>query len=110
MELNSEKPILVEPTVRVFLQNLLHDCRHFQEQYYNLVWNIGMGVALFGVVSMILYIKYKGKPNEEELAYKDYERQKYIMERIHNFKEAKQREEACLITGLPYWQYTNAFY
>ncbi len=73
--------------------------------YYNTIANL----VLFGVfclfISILLYMKYKGKPSPEELEEKDRQKKCYILEKIKNYQDAKRIAHQELITGLPAFSY-----
>lgn len=98
------KPTLIEPGVKYFLSETLKQCRIFKNTYNNLLLNISLGIGFLVILGIILFFKYKGKltPSEKEL--RNRQKQQYILSKIQNFKEAKQRAHQELITGLPQWE------
>lgn len=98
------KPILIEPGVRYFLNETLKQCHVVKEKYYNTLFNIGMFFSFLLVLGIILVVKYKGKITPEEKEQKELEKKQYILSKIRNYQDAKQRERQELITGLPHWE------
>jgi len=98
------KPILIEPGVRYFLNETLKQCHVVKEKYYNTLFNIGMFFSFLLVLGIILIAKYKGKITPEEKEQKELEKKQYILSKIRNYQDAKQRERQELITGLPHWE------
>jgi len=98
------KPRLTEPGVKYFLNETLKQCRVFKNSYNNLLFNISLGFAFLLVLGIILFFKYKGKPTPSEKEFKNRQKQQYILSKIQNFQEAKQRAHQELITGLPHWE------
>lgn len=97
------KPILTEPGVKYFLNETLKQCREFKNTYHNLIYNIVLCVLFFLLLLFILLIKYKGKLTPSERETKNREKQQYILSKIKNYQQAKQRAQDELITGLPHW-------
>jgi hypothetical protein len=50
-----------------------------------------------------LIYKYKGKLTPSEKEMKNRQKQEYILTKIKNFQDAKQKSQQELITGLPHW-------
>lgn len=98
------KPILIEPGVRYFLNETLKQCHKFKEKYNNMLFNILLCIGFFIILGMILFIKYKGKPTQEEKEQKETEKKQYILSKIRNYQDAKIRSQQELITGLPHWE------
>ena len=98
------KPTLTEPGVKYFLNHALKQSHIIRENFHNLVFNIGMFIFFLLIVGFVLVYKYKGKLTPVEVAQKNQEKHQYILERIKNFKIAKQRAQQELITGLPHWE------
>lgn len=99
-----ERPLLIEPGVRSFLGETLKQCHKFKEEYYNTLFNIGMFIAFFIVLAILLVYKYKGKLTEEEKYQKDLEKQQYVLEKLKAYQENKLKAHQQLITGLPRWE------
>ena len=99
-----DHPNLVENGMKYFLNETLKNCHTFKEEYYNLLFNIGIFMALLAALICFLVIKYKGKPTPMERQKKDREKQQYILSKIKIFKENRERMHQSLITGLPNWE------
>ena len=105
----SPKPSLTEPGVRYFLNQTLKQCHIIKNNFHNAIFNIGLLIAFFIVLGLILLYKYKGKLTPVEIEKKNKEKQQYILSKIKNFQEAKRKVHQELITGLPQWdnEYDN---
>jgi hypothetical protein len=101
---NFTKPTLIEPGVKYFLSETLKQCRTFKNKYNNLVFNIAIGVGFLFLLGAILLFKYKGKLTPVEKDMKNRQKQQYILSKMQNFQESKQRAQQELITGLPHWE------
>ena len=56
------------------------------------------------ILGTILLVKYKGKLTPAEKDLKNRDKQHYILSKIKNYQESKQRAQQELITGLPHWE------
>jgi large-conductance mechanosensitive channel len=98
------KPYLTEPGVKSYLNYALKHSHTIRINYYNTIYNIILFVGFTFILGIILYVKYKGKPTEEEKQQKEREKKQYILEKIKNFQVAKREDDKdTLITGLPHW-------
>jgi hypothetical protein len=97
------KPTLIEPGVKYFLSETLKQCRIFKNTYNNMLINISLGIGFLVILGIILFFKYKGKLTPVEKDMKNRQKQQYILSKIQNFQESKQRASQQLITGLPHW-------
>lgn len=100
----SPKPTLTEPGVKYFLNQTLKQCHIIKNNFHNTVFNIGLLMAFFIVLGLILLYKYKGKLTPVEVERKNKEKQQYVLSKIQIFQEAKRKAHQELITGLPQWE------
>lgn len=98
------KPVLTEPGVKYFLNETLKQCRIFKDTYNNLIFNFAMLAFFIFILGTILLVKYKGKLTPAEKDLKNRDKQHYILSKIKNYQESKQRAQQELITGLPHWE------
>ena len=98
-----EKPRLIEPGTKYFLNETLKQCNVYKNNYYNLVINIGLFIGFLTILGLILLYKYKGRLTQIEKQNKDKEKQQYILSKIKIFQEAKKVAHQELISGLPGW-------
>lgn len=91
-------PSLVEPGIKYFLNQTLKNCNSLKDRYYNFIFNISILVIFLIALGILLYCRYKGKPNPREIRRKETEKQKYIMSMIRNYHATKDTGQ---ITGLP---------
>jgi hypothetical protein len=68
------------------------------------MFNIGITIAFFFILGILLLYKYKGKLTPEEMEQKETEKKQYILSKIKNYQETKLRAQQQLITGLPHWE------
>ena len=93
---------LVEPGVQYFYNQTLQKCHKLKENHYNIYYNTLLTIGFIAVMSMLLYIRYKGKLSPIEQKIKQTKKHEYIMSKVRNYQEAKrQTTDANLITKLP---------
>jgi hypothetical protein len=73
---------LIEPGVRSFLKISLQNCKQLKEQYYNAIFNTAAFATFIAVVGIILVVKYKFKPSEEERERKLQEQREYVLSKL----------------------------
>jgi hypothetical protein len=95
---------LIEPGVKYFLSETLKQCRQFQITYYNLLLNICIFLCFMALLGTILLMKYRGKLTPAEKEMKNREKHYYILSKIKNYVDAKQKARQELISGLPLWE------
>jgi uncharacterized membrane protein YciS (DUF1049 family) len=99
----SPKPTLTEPGVKYFLHQSLKQCHIVRDNFYNMVFNVGLLIGFLLILGLILLYKDKGKLTPAELQIKNKEKQQYILSKIKIFQENKRIAQQELITGLPAW-------
>ena len=97
-------PKLTEEGVKYFINETLKQCRHYKEEYQNMIFNIMMLVIFCVILGVLLMYKYRGKLTPEEIEEKELVKKQYILSKIKNFQDAKIRSQQELITGLPHWE------
>jgi hypothetical protein len=100
----SEKPKLVEPGIKYFLNESLKKCHEVKEVYHTYIFNLGLFFLFVIILACILIYKYKGKLTPVEKREKEIKTQNYILSRIKNFEISKKKARDELITGLPSWE------
>lgn len=99
-----ERPFLVEPGTKYFLNETLKQSHIYRLKYENYIVNIGFFLFFLICLGSLLYYKYKGRLTPEEKEQKEREKQQYILKKIQTFQEEKKRMQQELITGLPAWE------
>ena len=64
--MNNMKPILTEPGVKYFLKETLKKCKIKKDKQFNNSVNLGLLCIFIGIVSTLLYYKYKTRPTKED--------------------------------------------
>jgi Na+-transporting NADH:ubiquinone oxidoreductase subunit NqrC len=96
-------PSLTEPGMKYFINETLKQCHTFKENHNNYWMNISLAILFILIITIILFIKYKKKLTPKEKKAKEREKQHYILSKIKNYQDAKQKMSESLITGLPQW-------
>jgi len=99
-----EKPSLVEPDVKYFLNQTLKQCGVIKNNVYNYLFNISLFILFLLILGGLLLYKYKGKLTPAQINEKNKQKQQYILSKIKNYETTKKIQREELITGLPSWQ------
>jgi hypothetical protein len=95
---------LIEPGTHYFINQTLKNCKIVKEEYYNNIFNIALFLSLLLLIIFLLIIRYKGKITPVEKKNKERVKQEYILSKIKNYQDAKQRHRQEIITNLPKWE------
>jgi cytochrome bd-type quinol oxidase subunit 1 len=98
-----EKPQLIEPGIKYFINESLKQCHNIKNTYYNFVFNVGMLLLFLIILGLILVYKYKGKLTPHEKRENEIVKQNYILSKIKTYEISKKKARDELITGLPSW-------
>ena len=55
------KPLLIENTTKFFIHTSLKEVRSFKNKYINIFINLLLFFLFLGIITLLLYYKYKGK-------------------------------------------------
>ena len=99
-----DTPSLTEPGIRFYLNHSLKNCKNTKDKYYNIIFNIISLLCLIGVISFILYYKYKGNTDFREKQRKEERKKLYILEQIKKMQEMNKNNSMDLITNLPLYK------
>lgn len=94
-------PSLIEHESKYIIKHALRTSRDFKDKYINIAVNIILFLLFTSLIGCILFYKYKGKPNEEEIIHKNNIKKKYFFEKLQKYQIDKQKENQRLITNLP---------
>lgn len=65
------RPVLTDNTTKFFIRSSLKEVRRFKNKYITIIVNILLLLAFFGILGLLLYLKYKGKLTPEEVRIKE---------------------------------------
>lgn len=100
------KPVLTEPGVKYFMNEVLKTCNEQKTIFTNNVFNLVSFLIFLLIVGGFLYYKYRGKLTPEEKEAKMQEQKQDVLARLNalNVKiESSKRGVAGMITDLPMW-------
>jgi len=96
------KPILIEPGVSYWLNNVLNKSRKFREKNINLMFNISMSFLFIISISGFLVYKYKGRLSPDEIQEKNKITKTYILSKLQNIAAIRKTKfNDNMITDLP---------
>lgn len=101
-----EKPVLTEPGVKYFMNEVLKTCNERKSLFTNSIFNLVLFLLFVLIVGGFLYYKYRGKLTPEEKEAKMREQKQDILARLNalNVKiESTKKGVANMITDLPMW-------
>jgi hypothetical protein len=90
-------PVLVEPTIKYILNHQLSNIKGETERRNNLIFNIGLTLVFFGVLYIILRLKYKGQQNIQERIERENRKKHYILSNLRKYQTMKSQP----ITNIP---------
>jgi hypothetical protein len=95
------KPSLIEPGVKYFLNETLKNCRSKKQIREKININIVLLLFFFIIIGSILYYKWTTKPTLEELKQRDNIKKYYILNKIKQITDKKLKNRNETITNLP---------
>ncbi len=96
-----DKPLLVEPGVKYFINGSLKECRKFKDKHITFWFNLGMmGIFIVFFGGILLY-RYKGKLTPSEIKVKNRKKKEYILTKLNQLHDIKRQKN--MITDLPTW-------
>jgi hypothetical protein len=84
-------PSLVEPTIKVIMKQQLNVCNKDKFQKNSLILNLVIGFIIIFIISVILYIKYKGKQDIKTIKDRERKKKEYILSKINNYQKMKNK-------------------
>ena len=84
-------PSLVEPTIRVIMKQQLDVCNKDKFQKNSFILNLVIGFVIVFIISVILYIKYKGKQDVKTIKERERKKKEYILSKINNYQKMKNK-------------------
>ena len=95
------KPILTEPGTKYFLSSTLHKSNIKRKQQYKFYFNVLLlSIFIIIFVSFLTY-KYKNKPTKQDKLAAKRQKEIYILSKVRNVIERKEKEQTSLLTNLP---------
>jgi hypothetical protein len=97
------KPNLIEPGVKYIINKTFIKSKILKEKYQNILFNTCMLLLIFGLITLLLLYKYKGKLTDDQIKLRNYKNKKYLLQKINklNYIKVKENKEKNMITNLP---------
>ncbi len=98
----SDSPSLIEPDVKLFIDNSLKKAHEYKLNTYTFFFNFGV-LALFTLVfGGFLWYRYKNKPTPYEIQQKMKKDQEIIMSKIRTNQDDRKRSLYREMTTMPF--------
>jgi len=85
-------PHLVEKNVLYVMKDQLLECNKKKLYRSNIIFNSVLFVLLTSIISIVLYIKYKGKQDTKKLLEKENKKKNYILSKLQFYQKMKTKE------------------
>ena len=101
--MNGDKPVLIEPGVKYFLNETLKQCHNNRVTIYYYVFNITIFVLFVSIVGLTLYYCKKNRLSDVEKRKKMLRDQQYVLSKIKFYKDevVEHKSNMSDITALP---------
>ena len=95
------RPILTEPGTKYFLSSTLQKSNIKKKKQYKFYFNAFLlSIFMIILISFLTY-KYKNKPTEDEKLALKRQKEIYILSKVRNVIERKEKEQTSMLTNLP---------
>lgn len=98
---------LIEPSVKKYLFNTLHNCHNNRVNVYFYALNIGIFIIFALIVGSVLYYCYTQKPNEYDRQQKLIKDQEYVMSKIRFYKGQERENEETQMSSISKLPFTH---
>lgn len=90
--MNQMNPTLVEPSIKSIMNSQLNNCKKDKFLRNSMILNIFLFFVISSIVSVILFIQYKGKQNIEDRINKDNKKRNYILSKLQVLQKMKESQ------------------
>jgi len=90
-------PLLVEPTIKSIMISQLNNCKKDKFLKNSMFLNIFLFFIFCTIISVILFIQYKGKQNIVDRIDRDNKKRNYILSKLQVLQKMKEQQ----ITNIP---------
>jgi hypothetical protein len=95
------QPSLTEPGTKYFLSSTLKKCNMKRNKLHTFYLNVLLLFIFSMTVVLFLVYKFKNKPTMVDKQYKKKQKEMYILSKVRNVIERKEREQTNSLTNLP---------
>ena len=85
-------PHLVEKNILYVMKDQLLECNQKKLYRNNIIFNSILFILLTSVITIILYIKYKGKQDTKKLLENENKKKNYILSKLQFYQKMKTKE------------------
>ena len=85
-------PLLVEPNIKIIMNSQLNNCKQDKFIKNSIILNVFLFFVFSTIVSVILFIQYKGKQNIEERISKDNKKRNFILSKLQVLQKMKESQ------------------
>jgi hypothetical protein len=93
-------PLLVEPTIKTIMISQLNNCKKDKFLRHSMILNIFLFLMFCTIISVILFIQYKGKQNIEDQINRNNKKRNYILSKLQVLQKMKE-SQISQITNIP---------
>jgi hypothetical protein len=94
-------PSLTEPGTKFFLSSTLQKCNVKRCKLHTFYFNVVLLFIFTGVFTIFLIFKFKTKPTDDDKQFKKEQKELYILSKVRNVIEHKEKEQTNQLTNLP---------
>ena len=85
-------PILVEPNIKNIMNSQLNNCKKDKFLKNSMILNIFLFLFFCTIISVILFVQYKGKQNIEDKINRDNKKRNYILSKLQVLQKMKESQ------------------
>ena len=85
-------PILVEPNIKSIMNSQLNNCKKDKFLKNSMILNIFLFLFFCTIISVILFVQYKGKQNIEDKINRDNKKRNYILSKLQVLQKMKESQ------------------
>lgn len=94
-------PSLTEPGVKYFIGESLKNIHKEKKSFNYIIYNIGLVLFFLTILGLILFYKYKTRPNKQERKKKKQQKKDYFITKVRSLQAKKAKQINKSITNLP---------
>jgi len=85
-------PLLVEPTIKSIMNLQLNNCKKDKFSKNSIILNICLFLTFSVIISVILFVQYKGKQNIQDQINRDNKKRNYILSKLQVLQKMKETQ------------------
>ena len=85
-------PLLVESNIRSIMNKQLNQCKETKFLQNTIIFNFVTGSIIIAIITILLYIKYKGKQDIRGMQEKENKKRDYIISKLQFYQKMKSKE------------------